>query len=785
MTAAPTGPVHPVDCEDDEGLSPAMRYHAYPKPGKIEVISTKPLTTQNDLSLGYTPGVAEVCMAIHDDPAQANRLTSKANLVGVVTNGTAVLGLGNIGPLAAKPVMEGKAVLFKKFANIDVFDIEINEKDPDKLVDTIASLAPTFGGINLEDIKAPECFYIEAKLREKLDIPVLHDDQHGTAIIVCAAFMNAVRVVGKRKDEVKIVCSGAGAAGLACMNLLVDWGVKTKNITLVDVDGVIHADRPNLLPHHKPFAHKTKARTLKEALVGADFFFGLSAGGILKADMVAGMAENPVIFAMANPTPEIMPDVAKKARPDAIVGTGRSDFPNQINNVLGFPYLFRGALDCGATTFNTEMKLAAAEALAELARREAEPSLVNAYKGSKLKFGPEYLIPKPFDSRLLSTIAPAVARAAMASGVARRPIADLAAYAASLHATVDQSFTTMRQIFNLARQNPKRVVYPEGEDHRILQTAQVMVNEKTAHPIVLGRREIVEEHIAELGLSMKEGHDFTLIDPQDDPANETYLEAYYQLRQRDGVTRAEAAVHLRSRWLIWACMMVKFGHADAVVCGITGRFMRYMPLAAHILNGHKDTSHIYALQLVMSKDRLLFMADTHVQANPTAEQLAEMTSLACAEIETFGITPRVALLSHSNFGSSKTPQSLKMQDARRIISARWPHIAVEGEMQADTALRMDVMQRIFPDSALQQPANVLIFPDVDSANISFNLMRMTATDVDYIGPILLGMEKPIHILSVDAPVQRAVNLSVLAVVHAQRVDGLPKTVKTRAGKRGR
>ncbi|MCA3244806.1 MAG: NADP-dependent malic enzyme, partial [Alphaproteobacteria bacterium] len=585
----------------------ALAYHSAGKPGKIEVVSTKPLTTQNDLSLGYTPGVAEVCLAIKADDTAADRYTSKANLVAVVTNGTAVLGLGNIGPLAAKPVMEGKAVLFKKFANIDVFDLEIQESDPDKLVEIVASLAPTFGGINLEDIKAPECFYIEEKLREKLSIPVLHDDQHGTAIIVLAAFINATHVAGKAKDAVKIVCSGAGAAGLACMNLLVEWGVPRANITLVDVAGVIHAARENLHPTHVPFAHPSQARTLADALVGADVFFGLSAPGILKPEMVLTMAPKPIIFAMANPTPEIMPDLARAARPDAIIGTGRSDFPNQINNVLGFPYLFRGALDCGATTFNTAMKIAAAQALAELARAEPEPGLATAYKGSKLKFGPEYLIPKPFDNRLLSTIAPAVARAAMDSGVAQRPIADLTAYAAGLHASIDQSFAIMRDIITLAKQDPKRVVYPEGEDPRILQAAQAVITQGLAKPILLGRADVVREHIADLGLTMREGADFALIDPQTDPRIEEFAKAYYDLRQRDGVTLGEAHIHLRSRWLTWASLMVARGEAEAIVCGISGRFMRNLPIAAHIINGNKGTEHIYARLVVMAKDKLLFM----------------------------------------------------------------------------------------------------------------------------------------------------------------------------------
>ncbi len=748
----------------------ALKYHSEGRPGKIEVVSTKPLTTQNDLSLGYTPGVAEVCLVIKDDPAAAEKYTSKANLVAVVTNGTAVLGLGNIGPLAAKPVMEGKAVLFKKFANIDVFDLEINETDPDKLVDIVASLEPTFGGINLEDIKAPECFYIEEKLRERMKIPVLHDDQHGTAIIVLAAFINATELAGKTKESVKIICSGAGAAGLACMNLLAEWGVPRRNITLVDVAGVIHAARENLHPTHVPFAHPTAARTLAEAVAGAgaDVFFGLSAPGILTPEMVKTMADKPIIFAMANPTPEIMPDLARAARPDAIIGTGRSDFPNQINNVLGFPYLFRGALDCGATTFNTEMKIAAAKALANLARAEPEPGLATAYKGSKLKFGPEYLIPKPFDNRLLSTIAPAVAEAAMASGVAQRPIADLAAYAAGLHASIDQSFALMRDIITLAKQEPKRVVYPEGEDPRILQAAQAVITQGLARPILLGRAEVVREHINDLGLTMREGTDFTLIDPQTDNAIEDYAQAYYTLRQRDGVTLGEARIHLRSRWLTWASLMVQRNEADAIVCGISGRFMRYLPIAAHIINGSKSTDNIYALQVVMAKDKVLFMADTHVQLNPTAEQLAEMTVLAAQEMQQFGIEPRVALLSHSNFGSSRNANTLKLQQARQIMQARWPSLAVEGEMQADTALNMDVMHRIFPESKLTEPANLLIFPDVDSANIAFNMVRMMGNDVDYIGPILLGLNKPVHIVSVDAPVRRVINLTALAVVQAQQ-----------------
>ncbi|MCP5405760.1 MAG: NADP-dependent malic enzyme [Pseudomonadaceae bacterium] len=751
--------------------SDALRYHAAPRAGKIEVVSTKSLTTQADLSLGYTPGVAEVCETIAAHPAAANRYTSKANLVAVVTNGTAVLGLGNIGPLAAKPVMEGKAVLFKKFAGIDVFDLELAENDPDAFVDTVVRLAPTFGGINLEDIKAPECFYIEKQLREKLDIPVLHDDQHGTAIIVAAAFINAIKVAGKDRKDVRIVCVGAGAAGLACMNLLADYGVPRKHITLVDVKGVIHAGRDDLHESHQPFAHKTKARTLAEALVGADVFVGLSAGGVLKPEMLKGMAESPIVFAMANPTPEIMPDLARKARPDAIIGTGRSDFPNQINNVLGFPYLFRGALDCGATTFNTEMKLAAAEALAALARKDAEPGLAKAYKGHKLKFGPEYLIPKPFDARLLSTIAPAVAKAAMDSGVASRPVDDLPAYAASLRDMVDQSFRIMRQIYSNARQRhaakARRIVYPEGEDPRILQTAQGVIEEGIAHPIILGRTSIVEPLVKELGLSMEEGKDYTLINPQQETEQQqAFVQEYYGLRAREGVSLAEAATHMRSRWMTYGCMMVRNGLADALVAGVSGRFYRFLPVAARLINDDADISNIYALNLVMGKDQLLFMADTHVQVSPNPHQLCNMAALAAKHVAKFGVTPRLGLLSYSNFGAANHAAAVKMREALALIRQHHPELEVEGEMQADTALSMEVMQRIFPASTLKAPANVLLFPDVDSASIAFNLFRMVVPEAEYVGPMLMGMKKPVHILSLDAPVRRIINMSALAVAEA-------------------
>lgn len=752
---------------DDTLRQQALAYHSFNKPGKIEVVSTKPLATQHDLSLGYTPGVAEVCKAIAEDAEAANLYTSKGNLVAVITNGSAVLGLGNIGPLAAKPVMEGKAVLFKKFANIDVFDLEIAESDPDIFVEMVTRLAPSFGGINLEDIKAPECFYIEEKLRENIDIPVLHDDQHGTAIIVCAAFINALKLTKRSKESIKITCSGAGAAGLACMRLLVDYGVPRKNITLVDIDGVVYQGRANMNPHLQEFAQDTEKRTLTEALEGADMLFGLSAGGIVTADMVSKMADQPIIFAMANPTPEIMPDEVKKVKPDALIGTGRSDFPNQINNVLGFPYLFRGALDCGAKTFNTEMKLAAADALATLARKTADAALKTAYKSDKLKFGPEYLIPKPFDPRLLAIIAPAVAKAAMDTGVATRPIKDLKAYAAQLQGTVDKSFSIMRQIVSTARKSPQRIVYPEGEDERVLQAAQELINDNIVHPIILGRRNVVVPLIEELGLTMREGEDFTFFDPQTDVRLELFSKQYYDMRKRHGVTAVEAAVHMRSRWMAFACMLLHNGEADGIVAGVSGRFQRYFSVTKELMVPDEGARDIFALTLVMHKDRLFFIGDTHINYDPSAEQICRMAELAAAEVKHFDIEPRIALVSHSNFGSSDAPSAVKMRQAYKLIKEKMPNVIVEGEMQADAALDDEVRNRVFPDAMLLKRANVLLMPNIDAANITFNVLRTVQADAEYIGPLLLGMEQPIHILSGYAPVRRIVNVSALAGVEAQ------------------
>ncbi|MFT7144668.1 MAG: malate dehydrogenase (oxaloacetate-decarboxylating)(NADP+) [Alphaproteobacteria bacterium] len=745
----------------------AILYHSLPRPGKLEVVATKPLMTQEDLSLAYTPGVASVCTAIEKDPSQSYNLTSKGNLVMVITNGTAVLGLGDIGPEASKPVMEGKAVLFKKFADIDVFDIEINEKDPKKLVDIIAAIAPTCGGINLEDIKAPECFYVEKELQKRLDIPVFHDDQHGTGIIALAAFINSLHLTGKKKEKVKIVFSGAGAAGLACVRMLIGYGVPQKNITLVDIDGVVYEGRPNLAEHLVDYTQKTKARTLDDVMDGADIFYGLSAGGVLKAASVKKMAKNPVIFAMANPTPEIMPEEVMAVRSDAIIGTGRSDFPNQVNNVLVFPYVFRGALDSGATTVNNEMKVAAAEGIAELARREADASLDVAYKGQTLKFGPEYVIPKPFDSRLVSIVAPAVAKAAMDSGVASRPIEDLAAYASMLRGSVDQSFTLMRQIFTSAKKEPKRVVYPEAEDSRILRAVQALVNEGVCHPILIGRPEKVCATIENMGLTMKSGVDFTFVDPDNYEKHAEYSDLYYELRKRDGISQSEAKIIMRSRWASLASMMVRVGDADAMVAGVTGKFDKFIRATKDIIPPKPGVKSISALQMIMDKGRVFFIGDTNVNTDPTAAEIAELCVLAAAEVKHFGIDPSIALLSHSSFGSHVDASACKMQEAHRLVALNNPELNIEGEMQADCALDIDIMRRTFPDAKLKEPANVLIMPNMDTASIAFNLLKSTLKTAETLGPIMLGMSKPIHILSTSASVRQIVNMSALSVVEAQ------------------
>lgn len=756
---------HPM-AKNDKLIENALRYHQEPKPGKLEIVATKPLVTQQDLSLAYTPGVAEVCKKIDKNVGDAYKYTSKGNLVAVVTNGTAVLGLGDIGAEASKPVMEGKAVLFKKFADIDVFDIELAEKDPHKLVDMIAAMAPTFGGINLEDIKAPECFIVEEELQKRLNIPVFHDDQHGTAIIALAAFINAMELTGKKKEKVKVVFSGAGAAGLACVKMLIEYGVNPKNIFITDIHGVVHTERENLEDHLKPYAQKTSARTLDDVMDKADVFFGLSAGGVLKKESVKKMAKKPVIFAMANPTPEIMPDEVAEVRDDAIVGTGRSDFPNQVNNVLVFPYIFRGALDCGATKINTEMKIAAAEGIAALARKEADATLEVAYKGKPLTFGPEYIIPKPFDSRLNSIVAPAVAKAAEDSGVASRPIEDLEAYAQNLRTHVDQSFTLMRQIFSSAKKDPKRVVYPEADDPRILRAAQTLINEGVCHPVFIGIPDRIKPLIRELGLPMKEDKDYTLVNPYKYEKLEEYAPIFYDMRARNGVLPPEAEIILRSRWPSLGAMMLRQGDADAMVTGVTGRFQKFLHNTKDIIGLKDGVKDVYALQMLMHKGKVYFIGDTNVHPNPSAEQIAELCTLAAEEVKHFGVDPSIALLSHSSFGSHTNESSLKMRKALSLAKEAHPELRIEGEMQADTALDMEVMQKTFPNSALKEPANLLIMPNMDSANITYNMMKTVLSDAENIGPILLGMNKPVHILSIYANVRQIVNMSALAVIES-------------------
>ena len=756
--------------ENNKGGRDAFSYHALPQPGKFEITPTKPLITQEDLSLAYTPGVADVCNAIKDDPAKAAEYTMRQNLVAVASNGTAVLGLGDIGPLAGKPVMEGKAVLFKKFAGIDVFDLEIDEKDPDKFIETMVRLEPTFGGINLEDIKAPECFKIEQELEKRMNIPVFHDDQHGTAIILTAALFNALRINKKKLSSLKIVCIGAGAAGIACMNMLVESGAKRKNIFMVDSDGVIHAERESLPEHLTPYAQKTKHRTLSEVMDKADVVIGLSVGGVLKKDMVAKMAKNPVILAMANPTPEITPEEVKQARDDAIMGTGRSDYPNQVNNVLCFPFVFRGALDVGATRFNMEMKIAASEAIAKLARQAVDATLDSAYKGHNLVFGREYIIPKPFDQRLISVVAPAVAQAAMDSGVAARPIKDMDAYAQKLKMSVDRSFSIMQQIFRLAKESRKRVVFPDGEEPRVIRAAQVLVNEGLCHPILIGNPDVIKGVMKKRGLTMKEGEDFTLVNHKEDDFIEGYIDTYYNMRKRDGILPAEAEIIMRYRWAALAAMMVREGDADAMVCGFTGKFHKYLSQAERIIGRRDGVSRVYALQALLRKDHTYFIGDTNVNFNPSAEEVAELTHLAAEAAERFGMTPKVALLSHSHFGSERSPSSDKMRQALHLIKQQNPDLTIDGEMQADAAVDPEIMERTFTDANLKEAANILIMPNIDAASISYNLLKSTSKDMEQLGPVLLGMKKPVHILSTHASVRQIVNLTALAAVEADSVN---------------
>ncbi|MFZ5455616.1 MAG: NADP-dependent malic enzyme [Pseudomonadota bacterium] len=755
---------------DEHFRNAALEYHRKPTPGKISVVPTKALTNQQDLSLAYSPGVAAACEEIVADPLQVSQMTARGNLIGVVTNGTAVLGLGPIGPLAAKPVMEGKGVLFKKFANIDVFDIELDERDPDKLVDIIAAMEPTFGGINLEDIKAPECFYIERKLRERMKIPVFHDDQHGTAIVVGAAVLNGLKAVGKDIKEVKLVTSGAGAAALACLDLLVLLGMPIENIWVTDIKGVVYEGRiEDMEPLKARYAKVTDARTLGEVIHDADVFLGLSAGGVLKADMVKRMAPKPLILALANPNPEIMPDEVKAVRDDAVIATGRSDYPNQVNNVLCFPFIFRGALDVGATTITEEMKLAAVRAIADLAQVEQSEIVRAAYGEQPMSFGPEYLIPKPFDPRLIVKIAPAVAQAAMDSGVATRPIEDFEAYRQQLNNLVWISGLVMKPVFAEAKRNPKRIIYAEGEDERVLSAVRNVVDEGMARPILIGRRDVVLGRIQKLGLRLRPEIDFELVTPENDPRYKELWTTYHALTERKGISVDYAKMEARRRTTLIGALMVRLGYADGLICGTFGNFARHLHFVRNVLGLKEGLRNFYAMNLLNLPGRTLMLCDTYVNYDPTAEQVVEMTVLAAEEARRFGIEPKIALLSHSNFGSDNTVTSDKMRRALEILHADHPELEVEGEMHGDAALDIDIRTRIFPNSRLRDEANLLIFPTLDAANISYNLLKTAAGEGMTIGPILLGAKQPVHILTPTATVRRIVNMTALTVVEASHI----------------
>ncbi len=744
----------------------AIDYHRYPKPGKIRISPTKALMTQEDLGLAYTPGVAAACELIVDDPAQASNMTARGNLVAVITNGTAVLGLGDIGPLAGKPVMEGKAVLFKKFADIDVFDIEIDERDTDRLVDIIASLEPTFGGINLEDIKAPECFEVEAKLKERLAIPVFHDDQHGTAIITAAATINALHIVGKEIDEVMLVASGAGAAGMACLDLLVNLGLKKENVLVCDSKGVIHTGRDHLDGRKADYARQTDKRTLADAIESADIFLGVSAGGVLSGAMVKTMAEQPIIMALANPTPEIMPEIALAARPDAIIATGRSDYPNQVNNVLCFPYIFRGALDVGATTVNGQMQMACVRALAELARLEASDISTAAYGGKPLQFGREYLIPKPFDPRLLVHLAPATAQAAMDSGVATRPIKNIENYREKLTQFLWRTGLMMKPVFDAAKSDPRRVIYAEGETEVVLRAAQSVVDEGIAQPILIGRPSVIEKRIEKLGLRMVPGQDFELVNPESDPRFWDFWTTYHAIMERKGVSPSAAKDILRTRTTAIAAVAVYRGEADAMITGLVGRYDAKLTFLRDVLGPKQGSKTIAALGVLNTEHGVYFICDTHVNPDPSAEEIAEITVMAAQRVRMFGMEPRVALLSHSSFGSHHDASARKMKRAHELIMHAAPELEVEGEMSADMALSNAFRKQEFPNSKLHGPANLLVMPNLDSAHITFNFARIVS-DAVTVGPILMGLDYPAHVLTPAASVRRVINMTAFAVVEAQ------------------
>ncbi len=746
----------------------ALEYHEFPTPGKVAIAATKQLVNQHDLALAYSPGVAAPCEEIVKDPANAFKYTSRGNLVGVVTNGTAVLGLGDIGPLDSKPVMEGKGVLFKKFSGIDVFDIEINEKDPDKLVEIIASLEPTFGGINLEDIKAPDCFYIERKLRERMKIPVFHDDQHGTAIVVGAAILNGLKVVGKDPKQIKLVTSGAGAAALACLGLLVKLGIPRENIWVTDLAGVVYEGRTELMDEDKiQFVQKTEHRTLAQVIAGADVFLGLSAGGVLKQDMVKSMAAKPLIFALANPNPEINPEDVKAVRDDAIMATGRTDYPNQVNNVLCFPYIFRGALDAGASTITLEMEIAAVHAIAELAQAEQSEVVAAAYVGEPLAFGPEYLIPKPFDPRLMMKIAPAVAQAAAESGVALRPIQDLEAYREKLQGFVYASGTMMKPIFTAAKRAlKKRIAYSEGEEERVLRASQIVVDEGIARPTLIGRPAVIAERIEKFGLRLREELDYDVVNVEDDHRYRDFWQTYHRMTERKGITQQMAKIEMRRRLSLIGAMLLHKGDVDGMICGTWGTNPMHLNYIDQVI-GKRSGVHTFAcMNGLMLPGRQVFMVDTHVNYDPTAEQLTEFTIMAAEEMRRFGIQPKAALLSHSNFGSSDQPSAVKMRDVLALLRQKAPWLEVDGEMHGDVALDAAARHAIMPNSTLMGDANLLVLPNIDAANIAYNLLKTAAGGNIAVGPVLLGAAKPVHILTPSTTVRRIVNMTALTVADA-------------------
>jgi malate dehydrogenase (oxaloacetate-decarboxylating)(NADP+) len=762
---------HTANTEDKRAVlrRAALEYHEFPTPGKIRIAATKQLVNQHDLGLAYSPGVAAPCEEIVKDPNNAFKYTSRGNLVAVITNGTAVLGLGDIGPLAAKPVMEGKGVLFKKFAGIDVFDIEINEKhDLDKLVDIIASLEPTFGGINLEDIKAPDCFYVERKLRERMKIPVFHDDQHGTAICVGAAILNGLKVVGKDPKKIKLVTSGAGAAALACLGLLVKLGIPRQNIFVTDLAGVVYEGRTELMDEDKiVFAQKTSARTLSEIIADADVFLGLSAGGVLKPEMVKKMAAHPLIFALANPTPEISPEEVRAVRDDAVIATGRSDYPNQVNNVLCFPYIFRGALDAGASTITLEMEIAAVHAIAELAQAEQSEVVAAAYAGEHLVFGPEYLIPKPFDPRLMMKIAPAVAQAAADSGVALRPIKDMAAYRDKLQSFVYASGTVMKPIFTAAKIGlKKRVAYAEGEEERVLRAAQIVVDEGLALPTLIGRPLVIAERIEEFGLRLRQGDDYSVVNVEQDHRYQDFWKTYHRMTERKGMTAQVAKIEMRRRLTLIGAMLLHKGDVDGMICGTWGTTSIHLQYLDQVIGKRPGVNTYACMNCVLLPERQLFIVDTHVNYDPSAEQLVEITTMAAEEMMRFGIRPKAALLSHSNFGSSDQPSAVKMRQALEMLRSHAPWLEVDGEMHGDVALDGAARAALMPNSTLSGDANLLVLPNIDAANIAYNLLKTAAGGNIAIGPVLLGAAKPVHILTASATVRRIVNMTALTVADA-------------------